>query len=73
MPVWYIEEAGLRYRGANKSMSGGKNIYLLGNKVEVKVASVSKELKKVFFDLGDNLSLKHSSKTKKLNKLNKRN
>ena len=73
VPVWYIEEAGLRYRGANKSMSGGKNIYLLGNKVEVKVSGVSLELKKVFFDLGDNLSLKHSSKAKKLNKTNKRN
>lgn len=73
VPVWFIEEEGLRYRSANKSMSGGKNIYLLGNKVEVKVASVSKELKKVFFDLGDNLSLKHSSKAKKLNKTNRRN
>ena len=73
VPVWYIEEAGLRYRSANKSMSGGKNIYLLGNKVEVKVASVSKELKKVFFELGDNLSLRNSSKAKKLTKNNRRN
>lgn len=73
VPVWFIEEEGLRYRSANKSMSGGKNIYLLGNKVEVKVASVSKELKKVFFDLGDNLSLRNSSKAKKLTKNNRRN
>ena len=68
VPISFIEKNNLRFHPHNKSMTGAKNVYLLGNKVEVKVSGVSLELKKVFFDLGDNLSLKNSSRIKKFKK-----
>lgn len=70
VPYSFIESHNLHFHSANKSMTNSKNVYLIGNKVEVKVSGVSKELKKVFFEIHDNLSLKNSSKTKKLKKKN---
>ena len=70
VPLTFIESHNLHFHPSNKSMTNSENVYLIGNKVEVKVLGVSKELRKVFFEIHDNLSLKNSSKAKKLKKKN---
>ena len=71
IPSSYIVSEGLNYNSYNRSMSNSNSLYLLGNKIEVKVSSVDRDKKKIYFSLEKNLSLDEKAKSKIL-KNNKR-
>ena len=45
-------------------MSNSNSLYLLGNKIEVKVSSVDRDKKKIYFSLEKNMSLDEKAKSK---------
>ncbi|MDD6879192.1 MAG: VacB/RNase II family 3'-5' exoribonuclease [bacterium] len=71
VPLEFIEKNNLKFYSYNRSLIGNTSGYLLGNKVEVKVISVSIPNKKIYFSIEKNLSINGKPKIKSLSKQKK--